>query len=135
MEEMKQMLVIRKDLKMSAGKSGAQCGHGATKGFFDRGTFVETPGLETPYELRIPCTRQMYEWVNGIFTKVCVAAASEEELLEIKAKAEAAGIMTALIEDCGLTCFNGEKTLTVLALGPDSPERLDPITGNLPLYR
>lgn len=131
----KQVLVVRTDLKMSRGKSGSQCGHGATKGFFDRGTFIETPGLETPYELRIPCTRQMYEWVNGIFTKVCVAVASEEDMLEIKAKAEAAGIMTALIEDNGLTCFHGEKTSTVLALGPDDPEILDPITGHLPLYR
>ena len=49
---MKQVLVIRKDLKMPSGKLGAQTGHAATKGFFDRGTFIETPGLETPYELR-----------------------------------------------------------------------------------
>ena len=38
-----------------------------------------------------------------------------------------------LITDAGLTEFNGVPTKTCLALGPDYPENIDPITGNLKL--
>ena len=59
---------------------------------------------------------------------------SEEALLEIDRKAKEAGILSALIQDAGHTEFHGEPTFTCLAFEPALPEKVDPITGELPLY-
>lgn len=37
-------------------------------------------------------------------------------------------VLIELITDAGLTEFNGVSTRTCLAIGPDTPERLAPIT-------
>lgn len=129
----KQVLVVKK-MKVRTGKIVAQGAHGATKIFFDRGHFVETPmDPENPYELRIPCTQAMKDWVDGIFTKICVYVETDEELLALQEKAKSLGVINALIEDNGLTEFHGVKTKTVLALGPDEAEKIDLISGGLPL--
>ena len=39
----------------------------------------------------------------------------------------------SLIEDAGLTEFNGEKTITAIAIGAASSERIDKLTKNLKL--
>ena len=128
----KQVLVVKK-IKVRTGKIGAQCAHGATKVFFDRGHFVKTDDAESPYELRIPCTQAMKDWVDGIFTKICVYVETDEELDALQKKATDLGIVNAMIEDNGLTEFHGVKTKTVLAVGPDTAERVDLVTGGLPL--
>lgn len=74
------------------------------------------------------------DWINGIFTKICVTVDSEEELLEIEKKANEAGIECHLITDRGLTEFGGTPTRTCLALGPDEEEKINLITGSLKLY-
>ena len=43
------------------------------------------------------------------------------------------GLITALIQDAGLTEFGGVPTYTALAVGPDRADRVDAITGTLPL--
>ena len=129
----KQVLVIKK-MKVRTGKLVAQGAHGATKVFFDRGYFVRTDDKDTPYELRIPCTMAMRAWVDGIFTKICVYVETDEELLALQAKANELGIVNAMIEDNGLTEFHGVKTRTVLAVGPDEAEKIDKVTGGLPLF-
>lgn len=128
----KQVLVVKK-MKVRTGKIGSQCAHGATKVFFDRGYFVKTEDQAAPYELRIPCTQAMKDWVDGIFTKICVYVETDEELEVLRKKANELGIVNALIEDNGLTEFHGVKTKTVLAVGPDTAERVDLVTGGLPL--
>ena len=76
----------------------------------------------------------MSEWFNKGVAKICVYVDSEEELLEIDRQAKEAGIISALICDAGMTEFHGEPTYTCLALDPQPAEKVDPITGNLPLY-
>jgi PTH2 family peptidyl-tRNA hydrolase len=46
---------------------------------------------------------------------------------------KAAGLIAALIQDAGLTEFGGVPTYTALAVGPDGADRVDAITGALPL--
>lgn len=58
---------------------------------------------------------------------------SEAELLSLFEKAQAAGLIAALIRDAGLTEFGGVPTYTALAVGPDRADRVDAITGELPL--
>lgn len=75
----------------------------------------------------------LMEWLKGAFTKVCVYVNSEQELLDIVAKAQLEGVYNALITDSGLTEFSGIPTNTCAAIGPAFSERIDPITGHLPL--
>lgn len=130
----RQMLVVRKDLKMRTGKAIAQGSHAAMGGV------TRGPGAhirETPQgqrELVVPLDDDLYAWLTGRFKKVCVYVTSEAELLALHEKAVAAGMRACLIQDAGLTEFKGVPTYTVLSLGPHPKARLDPLTGHLPLY-
>jgi len=132
----KQVIVMRKDLNMRKGKMVAQGSHASMKVFFDRmfhkrltGTSLDDGGLE--YEIEM--TKEMKEWKDNIFTKICVSVDSEQELKEIYESASEQNIPCAIIEDCGLTEFNGVPTLTCCAIGPADAETIDNITGNLKL--
>ena len=73
-------------------------------------------------------------WLTGEFKKICVYVNSEDELLAIYEQAREANLICSLIRDNGHTEFNGVKTYTAVAVGPDRNEKIDVITGNLPLY-
>jgi len=129
----KQVIVIRKDLKMRRGKEIAQGAHASMKWLVDR--------LE--YKGRILNAHEYYEpsfsdaeqgWLQGLFTKVCVYVNSEEELMQVHANAFRAGLLVKLITDAGATEFHGVPTKTCLAIGPDISEKIDPITSHLRLY-
>jgi len=66
--------------------------------------------------------------------KVCVYVDSEDELLDIAEQGREQGFLVALIRDAGFTEFHGEPTYTCLAFEPLPADRIDPITGGLPLY-
>jgi PTH2 family peptidyl-tRNA hydrolase len=66
-------------------------------------------------------------------SKVCCRVDSEEELMQIHDKALGAGLEVHLITDSGRTEFHGQPTRTCLAIGPDEAEKIDAITGHLPL--
>lgn len=74
------------------------------------------------------------DWINGIFTKICLKVETEEKLLEIERKAREKGLVCHLITDRGLTEFNGIPTNTCLSIGPDQAEKIDEVTGGLELY-
>jgi PTH2 family peptidyl-tRNA hydrolase len=120
----KQVIVMRADLDMDAGKVAAQAGH-AVQSFM---TKRFTPGQLSQ---TIHISEPELAWIENSFTKICVWVYSEEELEEIAEKAEKAGIVTHLIVDNGATVFNGVKTKTCLALGPDYNDALDPIVSHL----
>lgn len=127
----KQIIVIRKDLNMRKGKMVAQGAHASMAVLLNYATPV-TQGPTT--WLHLPLNRDaLKEWIEGAFTKVCVSVDSEQELLNIVAKANEAGLLNALIKDSGLTEFNGVPTNTCAAIGPAYAEQLDPITGHLKL--
>lgn len=129
---MKQMLVIRKDLGMRKGKMIAQAAHasmGAVLPFLQQ----ESGGsVEWMFEWASG-RRKVEEWLAGPFKKIAVSVDSLEELLAVEEAAKAAGCITCLITDRGLTEFGGVPTVTCLAVGPDTDEVLDPITGDLSL--
>ena len=81
----------------------------------------------------IPLDERLEPWLLGRFKKICVSVNSEAELLALHAKCIEAGLISALIQDAGLTEFAGVPTYTALAVGPDLGERVDAITGGLPL--
>lgn len=73
-------------------------------------------------------------WIKGIFTKVCVQVHSEAELDAIAESARKAGLQVHVMTDVGKTEFGGVPTKTCLAIGPDFPEKIDPVTRHLELY-
>jgi PTH2 family peptidyl-tRNA hydrolase len=53
-------------------------------------------------------------------------------MMELKEKAEKAGIATGVVIDAGLTELP-PGTLTSIVIGPDEERKIDRITGNIPL--
>lgn len=126
MSEMKQMLVVRKDLNMRKGKIAAQCAHASLSILKN----MMTPNGKVVLK-SIP--EDFKNWLFGLQTKICVSVSSEEELLEVYNKAKDAGLLCSLIRDAGKTEFNGIPTLTVAAIGPAKAEDLYKITDHLNL--
>ena len=122
----KQVIVMRHDLKMRRGKQIAQGAH-ASMSFICRR--LQEAGLVTLDGL----TDVHRAWLIGAFAKVCCRVDSEEELMQIHDKALAAGLEVHLITDSGRTEFHGQPTRTCLAIGPDEADKIDAITGHLPL--
>ena len=127
---MKQVILIRRDLKMRRGKEIAQGSH-ASMAFMVR-RMRSVPLLKRRVSLALN-DAEMY-WITKGMAKVCLKVNSEEELMAHHEKALAAGLESHLIRDSGKTEFNGVPTVTACAIGPDEPERIDAITGELSLY-
>jgi PTH2 family peptidyl-tRNA hydrolase len=120
----KMVIVVRNELKMRKGKIGAQCSHAAS-------AFMKESWLNG-----IAPTPLQKEWLepreNGLGRekKIVLRTESEPEFWEIVNKAKRAGLLTREILDSGLTEFDG-PTYTCVAIGPDLPAKIDPITGHL----
>ena len=130
----KQVIIIRKDLKMRRGKEIAQGAHASEAAFLDIGHVTSVD--RGPDYFAIPLDRfALEEWlVNKSFKKVVCSVDSEEELIALYEKAKTENLLCSLILDSGLTEFGGVKTYTAVAIGPDFPEKIDPITSHLKLY-
>ena len=134
---------MRKDLKnvdghkVRTGKLISQGGHASCKSVTDSiawDTLKETE-LSNLFEVTLVVNSNQVKWLRDeAFTKVCVYVNSEKELMEVYDKARMAGLHTCLVEDSGKTEFGGEETPTCIAIGPDSDEKLKPITGHLKLF-
>ena len=128
----KQVIVMRKDLNMRKGKMISQGAHASMKVFFDRLIYNENLP-KGGYWRALNFSPKEKEWIEDKFTKICVSVNSEQELLDVYNAATANGIRSALIQDAGLTEFGGVPTYTCCAIGPDDIEKIDAITGKLPL--
>ncbi len=124
----KQVIIMRKDLKMRRGKEIAQGSHSVLAFLTNR--------LYSDNGVVFACTLSPaeQEWIDGQFTKITLQVNSEAELMDVYEKAKAAGLETNLITDAGKTEFAGIPTRTCLAIGPDYSEKIDPITAHLSLY-
>jgi PTH2 family peptidyl-tRNA hydrolase len=127
----KQVIVIRRDLKMRRGKEIAQGAHAAGAWLADRILEFIGPNGSVDHVALSPAERA---WLESSFRKVTVKVSSEEELLAVYDQALQAGLVVHLVTDRGLTEFGGVPTRTCLAVGPDYDDLVDPITGDLELY-
>jgi PTH2 family peptidyl-tRNA hydrolase len=126
----KQVIVIRRDLRMRRGKEIAQGAHAATAWLADLVLQTMRPN-DVDHLALSPAERA---WLETSFRKVTVKVNSEEELIAVYQKALDAGLVVHLITDRGLTEFGGVPTRTCLAVGPDYDDLIDPVTGDLELY-
>ena len=115
--EYKQVIVFRADLKLSKGKLAAQAGHAAVS------------AAQETYKRH----RSWWEaWLFEGQRKVAVKVKDEKELLELEEQAKELGLPNALIVDRGLTEIPPD-TVTCLGIGPAPAEKVDRLTGKLPL--
>lgn len=116
---LKQMLIIRKDLKMRRGKEITQAGH----------------AIQYLMEYYKDKNNVIFDiWCKTGARKITTLVNSEDELLEIKSKLADNGIPQFLVTDLGHTEFNGIPTNTVLGTGVDFKWNIDKVTGKLDLY-
>lgn len=124
--QIKQVIVMRHDLKMRRGKQIAQGSHASM-------SFLTRRLQRYGHTSLANCSSAERAWLTGSFAKVCCRVDSEDELLEIHDKAREAGLEVHLISDSGKTEFHGEPANTYLAVGPDEAVKIDAITGELQL--
>lgn len=122
----KQVIVIRRDLKMRRGKEIAQGAHASMMWLSDR---LRRFNFGSPH-----LSVEEMEWLRGSFAKITVQVNSEEELLTILNAAKAKGLTAHLVTDSGKTEFDGVPTNTCCAIGPHEADKIDEITRELKLY-
>lgn len=115
--EFKQVIVIRRDLKMGTGKTAVQAAHASVLG-------VE----------RVKSERRRWfdEWYDGGQAKIAVKVKSLDELLKVKKRAEDLDLPVAQVDDRGLTQLP-PGTTTCIAIGPAPTELVDKVTKDLKL--
>jgi peptidyl-tRNA hydrolase len=111
---LKQVIVVNRKLQLPKGKLAAQVAHAAV------GAFLEAS----------ESARQ--RWLEEGMPKIVVRVDEEEALLDLCHQAEQIGLPTLLVEDAGKTVLL-PGTRTCLGIGPAPDEKVDQLTGNLPL--
>lgn len=124
--DIKQVIVVRRDLNMRKGKMCAQVAHAAMK------FIVDNNESDRPDQLVVNFSKEEAMWLfDGPFTKIVLACDSEDELKNLILKAMMHDVAAYSIVDSGKTEFHGVPTLTCVAFGPDNAELIDKITGHL----
>ena len=108
----KQVIVVRKDLKMRRGKECAQAAHASVEAVLRSDK------------------RLVDAWRHEGMKKIVLKVADEKELLKLNQQAKDASLTTAIITDAGLTVV-APGTKTCCAIGPDLAKKIDAITSNL----
>lgn len=117
-EEIKMVVIVRKDLDLGKGKMAAQAAHAAV--------------TATLYAMKHE-KRLFRKWIDGGQKKVVLRAENLNILHRYKGAIESAGIKTFMITDAGLTQIP-PGTVTCLGTIPVESSLVDPITGDLPLF-
>lgn len=120
----KQVILIRADLKMRRGKECAQVAHAAS--MWLRNWLITKPSYAT-------FTDDQAAWLRGNYRKVVVKSTSEKQLRDVAYEAEQRGLTVHIVVDDGLTEVPAE-TATVLAIGPHDDSAFVGMTDHLPLY-
>jgi len=113
----KQVIVVRKDLRMGTGKLVGQACHASL------GASEETKKRDLNLWKR---------WLSEGAKKVVVKVSSLEELLELEREVKRLRLPNSLVVDRGLTQIPPD-TPTSLGIGPAEDDVLDRITGKLKL--
>ena len=114
----KQVIIARSDLKMSPGKLAVQVAHGSI------GAAEKTRNTKREW---------FDDWIKENQKKVVVKVSNEKELRELHKLAKGMDLPCDLIQDAGLTELT-PGTITVLAVGPAPNDKIDKLTGDLPLW-
>jgi PTH2 family peptidyl-tRNA hydrolase len=109
---MKQVILVRMDLKLPKGKLAAQVAHASSEA-----------ALNSDKE-------KVRDWRAEGAKKVVLKVADEKEMIKNLQSAKDAGLKTAMITDAGKTVI-APGTRTCVGIGPDDEEKIDEVTGSL----
>jgi PTH2 family peptidyl-tRNA hydrolase len=112
--ELKQVILVRADLKMPKGKLAAQVAHGSVEAVLNSND------------------KLVQAWRKQGMKKSVLRVENLDELSSLLVAAKNEGLKVGLINDAGRTCLP-EGTTTVLGIGPDSEEKIDRVTAHLKL--
>jgi len=129
-KKIKQVIVIRKDLKMRKGKIAAQAAHASCCSLL---RLAKDSKNGKKMVIEFSKESDFGWWCVGGFTKICVYVNSEEELIALANKCAKEEVICTVITDKGATEFKGVPTRTCIAIGPADADKIDQITGELPL--
>ena len=115
--ECKMVLLLRGELRLTAGKAAVQAAHAAVM-LYQRAVDRGLPALGP--------------WLRQGQKKIALVVPTVAELEALERRARSVGIPTVWVEDAGLTEV-APGTRTCLGIGPARSSDLDPITGSLPL--
>lgn len=115
MTNLKQVILIREDLKLPKGKACSQSAHAA----------VECALKSDPKKVK--------KWADQGMPKIVLKVKDEKELMDYFQFCKDAGLTTSLITDAGRTVVE-PGTRTCVGIGPDEEEKIDKITRELKIY-
>ncbi len=109
---MKQVILVRQDLKLPKGKMASQVAHASLEAALDSGK------------------DRLNEWRSEGSKKVVLRVKDEAELFSFYESAKRSKLKAVLIRDAGKTVVE-PGTATAVAIGPDEDGKIDRITGKL----
>lgn len=112
MAEYKQVIIVRRDLKLSKGKTSSQVSHAS----------VEATLKSDENKVK--------SWRHKGMKKVILKVESKAELFKYKKIADELNLVNAVIKDAGKTEIK-PGTVTCLAVGPDLVEKVDKVSKGL----
>lgn len=118
----KLVLIVRSDLKMSKGKTAAQCAHAAV-------LCVQEAQYSNSQNTKEILKYWLIEGQPKIVLKV---DGGYDELIKLQDQATRVGVVAALVQDAGRTQL-AAGTATVLGIGPDAVEKIDKLVAHLKL--
>ena len=151
---MRQVIIARKDLNMSAGKLAAQVSH-ASLAFLtshmrdrDNASFFFDTNNNPAYHVDVVLSKEVYEqWICGVFTKTICEAKNRYQLEKAITIANELGLNEGtdyfLIKDCCLTELTPEeidengtgRVLTCIGFKPLPDEIAHKISKKFQLYK
>ncbi len=112
----KMIIAIRSDIKMGRGKAAAQAAHAATSVLDNANKKI------------------ISAWKREGQKKIIVKVKSEDDLILLQKKCKDLKIPCAIIHDAGLTEI-AQGTATSIGIGPEREEKINKVTGSLPLLK
>ena len=114
MENYKQVILVRSDLKMPKGKIAAQAAHASVDAV-----------LKADKDI-------VRSWRSEGMKKIALKVSSKEELFKYIQEAKDLGLVTSVITDAGKTVV-APGTVTCGAIGPDKEVEVDKVISDLKL--
>lgn len=130
--EVKQVIVVRKDLNMRKGKIAAQVAHASLSALLSRMKVTNDDEYLIISGVYLD-TSPIAKWLEKSFTKVVVYVESEQELKTVYEAAKKRNVPCSYITDEGRTEFKGVPTATCTAIGPYWGDVINELTGDMKL--
>ena len=111
---LKQVILVRTDLKLPKGKLAAQAAHASVDAVLKSDK------------------KMVNEWREEGMAKIVLKVKDEKELISFFQRAKDDDLVASLITDAGRTVI-APGTRTCVGIGPDEEEKIDRLTGRLGL--